>query len=180
MGPVVASVQRSDAHTLRKFAQPSIRLRADFGVDGDAHAGATVQHESRVARDATQPNRRQVHLIAAELHEELGAAGFTVGAGDMGENVTTRGIDLLALAAGTRLRLGPDAIVEITGLRTPCKQLDSLQPGLMEAVLDRAADGSLVRRAGVMGVVVTSGEVHAGDAILVTAPPPPHRPLEPV
>jgi len=180
MEPVVASVQRSETHTLRKFAQPSIQLRADFGVEGDAHAGATVQHASRVARDATEPNLRQIHLIAAELHEELGAAGFTVGPGDMGENVTTRGIDLLALATGTRLRLGLDAVVEITGLRTPCKQLDSLQPGLMDAVLDRAADGSLVRRAGVMGVVVKSGEVCAGDPIFVSVPPQPHRRLEPV
>ncbi len=173
-------MHRSGAHTLRKFAQASITLRAGYGVEGDAHAGATVQHESRVARDPTQPNLRQVHLIASELHVELAAGGLTVGAGEMGENITTRGIDLLALPTATRLRLGADAVVEITGLRNPCKQLNTIQLGLMDAVLDHADDGSLVRRAGIMGIVVASGVVHPGDTIEITAPQPPHRPLEAV
>ena len=149
-------------------------------MEGDAHLGRTVKHRSRVRRDPTQPNLRQIHLIAAELHEELRERGFDVGAGEMGENVTTRGVDLLALPEGTRLALGPDAVVEVTGLRNPCKQLERLQPGLMAAVLDHDADGGLVRRAGIMAVVVAGGDVHPGDAVRVDLPAPPHRRLEPV
>ena len=151
-----------------------------LGVEGDAHQGATVKHRSRVARDPTQPNLRQVHLIHAELHEELRAAGFTVSAGQMGENVTTRGVDLLGLPAGARLHLGDAAVVEVTGLRNPCAQLDRIQPGLMAATLDRDEHGNLVRKAGIMGVVVAGGEVRPGDPIRVELPPQPHRPLAPV
>ena len=142
--------------------------------------GVTVKHRSRVARDPTQPNLRQVHLVHAELHDELRAAGFQVGAGEMGENVTTRGIDLLALPVGTRLRLGADAVVEVAGLRNPCAQLDRWQPGLMAAVLDRDADGKLVRKAGIMAIVLAGGEVRAGDPVHVELPPGPRRALEPV
>jgi MOSC domain-containing protein YiiM len=176
----VEAVSRNEAHALGKPTQSSIRLVAGVGVDGDAHAGPTVQHRSRIARDASRPNLRQVHLIAAELHEELAAQGFTVGEGEMGENITTRGIDLLALPTGTRLTLGEEAVVEITGLRNPCRQLDGLQPGLMAAVLGRDADGGLVRRGGIMSVVVSSGEVRPGDPIAVALPPLPHDPLTPV
>jgi MOSC domain-containing protein YiiM len=158
----------------------AIRLLPGLGVEGDAHAGRTVQHRSRVARDPTQPNLRQVHLIHAELHEELRDAGFAVSAGEMGENVTTRGVDLLGLPTGTRLRLGEHAIVEVTGLRNPCAQLDTLQPGLMAAVLGRAAAGNLVRKAGVMAVVVAGGVVRPGDTVVIALPPPPHHPLTPV
>jgi MOSC domain-containing protein YiiM len=140
----------------------------------------TVKHRSRVRADPTQPNLRQVHLIHAELHDELRERGFEVAAGQMGENVTTRGIDLLALPTGSRLRLGPDAIVEITGLRNPCVQLDRYQRGLKRAVLDRDVAGNLVRRAGVMGVVSADGSVRAGDPITVQLPAGPRRPLEPV
>ena len=135
---------------------------------------------ARASRDPSQPNLRQVHLIHAELHEELRGAGFDVCAGQMGENVTTRGIDLLGLPTGTRLRLGDAARVEITGLRTPCAQLERLQAGLMAAVLYRDKQGNLIRKAGVMAVVVTSGLVRPGDAVTIELPPPPHRPLEPV
>jgi MOSC domain-containing protein YiiM len=176
----VESVNASPRHTLRKPGRLSIRLVEGHGVEGDAHAGSTVKHRSRVRRDPAQPNLRQVHLIHAELHDELAARGFTVGAGEMGENVTTRGIDLLALPAGARLRLGADAVVEITGLRNPCKQLETLQTGLTAAVLDRDDAGELVRKAGVMAVVVAGGDVHAGDTIEVDLPAPPHRPLLPV
>jgi MOSC domain-containing protein YiiM len=158
----------------------TIRLVAGLGVEGDAHAGPTVKHRSRVARDPTQPNLRQVHLIHGELHDELAAAGFDVGPGEMGENVTTRGVALLGLPRGTRLRLGADAVVELTGLRNPCRQLDGVRPGLMAAVLDRDADGALVRKAGVMAVVVAGGDVTAGDRVDVELPAAPHRPLEPV
>jgi MOSC domain-containing protein YiiM len=149
-------------------------------VDGDAHAGETVKHRSRVARDPAAPNLRQVHLIHAELHDELAGAGFVVAAGEMGENVTTRGIDLLGLPTGARLHLGESAAVEVTGLRNPCSQLDRFQPGLMQAVLDRDADGALVRKAGVMGVVIAGGDVRPGDSVRVELPDGPLRPLQPV
>jgi len=176
----VTAVSRSEVHAFSKANEGAIRLLAGLGVEGDAHAGETVKHRSRVARDPTQPNLRQVHLIHAELHDELRAAGFHVSAGDMGENVTTRGVDLLALPTGTRLRLGDDALVEVTGLRNPCAQLDRFEPGLMAAVLGRDADGGLVRKAGIMAVVLAGGEVRPGDAISVELPPEPHRALEPV
>ena len=176
----VTSVARSPEHTFGKPAEVSIRLLAGLGVEGDAHMGETVKHRSRVRRDPTRPNLRQVHLIHAELHDELRAAGFDVWAGQMGENVTTRGVDLLGLPAGTTLRLGEEAFVRVTGLRNPCRQLDGFQDGLMAAVLDRDEKGNLVRKAGIMGVVVAGGEVRPGDGIRVELPPEPHRPLEQV
>jgi MOSC domain-containing protein YiiM len=178
MSPHVVAVARSARHTFSKDTETAIRLLAGLGVEGDAHAGETVKHRSRVAADPTQPNLRQVHLVHAELFEELGERGFAVAPGDIGENVTTRGLALLALPTGTRLHLGGTAVVEVTGLRNPCAQLDSFQPGLMAAVLDRDAAGRLVRKAGIMGVVLVGGEVRPGDPIRVTLPPEPHRPLE--
>ncbi|HEV3051133.1 MAG TPA: MOSC domain-containing protein [Longimicrobium sp.] len=175
---VVAAVSRDAAHSFSKPNVESIRLVAGLGVEGDAHLGRTVQHLSRVRRDPTQPNLRQVHLIHAELHDELRAAGFHVRAGDMGENVTTRGIDLLGLPSGTRLHLGHAAVVEVTGLRNPCAQLDRFQPGLMAAVLDRDANGNLVRKSGIMAVVLTGGEVRPGDAIRVELPSGHRLPLD--
>ena len=180
MDATVVAVCRSPRHTMTKPAQPAIRLVAGLGVDGDAHQGITVKHRSRVAKDPTMPNLRQVHLMHAELFDELRAAGFELWPGLMGENVTTRGVDLLALPTGARLRLGGRAVVEVTGLRNPCAQLNKLQPGLMNATLDRDADGKLIRKAGIMAVVVEGGEVREGDSIAVELPPPPHRPLEPV
>jgi MOSC domain-containing protein YiiM len=177
MAPEVTAVSSSGTHGLGKDTRDSIRLVAGLGVEDDAHHGTTVQHLSRVRRDPTQPNLRQVHLIHAELHDELAGRGFPVAPGQMGENVTTRGLDLLSLPTGTRLRLGDRAVVEVTGLRNPCVQLDGLLPGLMAAVLDRADDGSLVRKAGVMGVVAAGGEVRPGDPVTVTLPDQPHRPL---
>lgn len=176
----MTAVSASARHTLVKPVQESIRLVAGLGVEGDAHRGEKIKHRSRVRRDPTEPNRRQVHIIHSELHDELEAGGFAVEPGQMGENVTTRGVDLLALPAGTRLRLGESAVVEVTGTRNPCKQLDRIQPGLMQATLDRDRDGNLVRKAGVMGIVVEGGEVRPGDAVDVELPAPPHRALEPV
>lgn len=176
-----ATITAFCAHADHAFSKPvceSIVLLAGLGVQGDAHAGVTVKHRSRVAQDPTQPNLRQVHFMMGELHDDLVARGFRVGPGVMGENLTTRGLDLLALPVGARLRLGEVAVVEITGLRNPCVQLDHFQDGLMKAVLDRAADGSLIRRSGIMGVVVTGGMVRAGDAIRVMLPPLPHKALE--
>lgn len=178
--PIVTAVSRSATHTMTKPNEGSIELIAGIGVAGDAHAGATVKHRSRVARDPNQPNLRQVHLIHAELLEELASAGFKLCAGEMGENVTTRGVDLLGLPTGTRLRLGEQAVVEVTGLRNPCAQLDGIQQGLMSAVLDRDQDGNLVRKAGVMAVCLQGGEVRPGDAISVELPSEPHLPLQPV
>ena len=178
MGVVVA-VSCSERHTLSKRNRGAIRLVAGVGVEGDAHAGPTVKHRSRVRRDPMQPNLRQVHLIHAELHDELRSAGFDVAPGRMGENVTTRGLDLLALPTGTRLRLGEEAVIELTGLRNPCVQLDGIQRGLMRATLERR-NGTLVRKAGVMAIVILEGEVHAGDEIAVVHRGDPRRPLRPV
>ncbi|MGI9062362.1 MAG: MOSC domain-containing protein [Pseudonocardiaceae bacterium] len=157
-----------------------IRLVRGLGVEQDAHLGETVQHRSRVARDPSRRNLRQVHLMHAELHDELRAAGFDVAAGQLGENVTTRGVDLLGLPTGTLLHLGATAVVEVTGLRNPCVQLDHFRRGLMAAVLDRDAEGRLVRKAGIMAVVVAGGDITPGDAIAVVLPPEPHHALHPV
>lgn len=180
MAAIVEAVGRSPLHEFSKAKTASIRLIAGLGVEGDAHCGETVRHRSRVARDPSQPNLRQIHLIHAELLEELGDRGFTVAAGDMGENVTTRGLDLLGLPTGSRLKLGEGAVVEVTGLRNPCRQIDEFQSGLMHAVLDRDSEGNLVRKSGVMGIVIEGGEVRPGDRIEVMPPDGPHKALEPV
>lgn len=180
MTGTVAAVSRSATHSLVKGNRAAIRLLEGRGVEGDAHAGTTVKHRSRVAINPNQPNLRQVHLIHAELHEELRAAGFTLAAGQMGENITTAGIDLLGLPTGTRLRLGDEAMIEITGLRNPCAQLNTIQAGLLGAVLGRDEAGNLIRQAGVMAIVVTGGLVREGDPITVELPPEPHHHLEPV
>ena len=178
MQAVVLAVSSSASHTMTKTNQKSIRLVEGVGVEGDAHAGKTVKHRSRVARDPTQPNLRQVHLVHAELFDELRAVGFDVSAGSIGENITTVGLNLLGLATGTRLHIGEAAVIQVTGLRNPCHQLDGIQTGLMAAVLDRDAAGNLIRKAGVMGVVLVAGDVRPGDPIRVELPPEPHRPLE--
>ena len=180
MDAVVVAVSRCRAHRFSKHTASDIRLLAGLGVEGDAHAGVTVRHRSRVAADPTAPNLRQVHLLAAELHDELVTRGFDVGPGQLGENVTTRGVDLLALARGTLLRLGAQAVVEVTGLRNPCQQLEGVRPGLQSAVLDRNEDGELGRRAGVVGVVVASREVRAGSDVSVDLLPSDTGPLAPV
>jgi MOSC domain-containing protein YiiM len=176
----VAAVAARRTHRVTKDVQDSIRLIAGQGVEGDAHSGETVKHRSRVVKDPTQPNLRQVHLIHAELFDMLADKGFVIGAAMMGENITTRGIDLLGLSLGTQLRLGKDAVIEITGLRNPCHQLNGLIPGLMQAVLDRASDGSLIRLAGVMAIVISSGLVVAGDAITIIDRHMPRVALQPV
>ena len=164
---------------MSKPQRDTVQLVEGLGIEGDAHAGVTVKHRSRAAKDPTLPNLRQVHLIHAELFDELGTRGFAVAPGQMGENITTAGIDLLSLPRGTRLGLGASAVIEITGLRNPCTQIDGIQPGLMEAVLERRSTG-LVRKSGIMAIVITSGEVKAGDLITVQLPAPPHEPLKPV
>ena len=176
MGRVVA-LARDSVHRFSKEPAPSLRFVAGLGVEGDAHAGVTVKHRSRVAKDPNQPNLRQVHLIHSELFDELAAKGFTVTPGQLGENVTTQGIDLLGLSVGARLRLGADAIVEVTGLRNPCHQINGLAPGLMEAMLDRAHDGSLVRKCGIMAIVLTGGTVATGDALVIDYQPRQHVPM---
>ncbi len=176
----VSAVCRSAAHTMRKDPVDSIRLVAGRGVAGDAHEGTTVKHRSRVAVDPTQPNLRQLHVIHAELHDELARAGFAVAPGQMGENLTTRGIDLLALPVGAQLHFGAHAIAEVTGLRNPCGQLNGIQRGLMDATLEKRSDGTLVRKAGIMAVIRVGGSVVVGDRIRVELPPLPHRALAPV
>lgn len=178
MGKVI-SVSLDRRHRFSKASAPEITLIAGEGVAGDAHCGVTVKHRSRARFNPTLPNLRQVHLIHAELFEELAAKGFSVGPADLGENITTSGIDLLGLPTGARLAVG-SAIVEITGLRNPCIQMDRFQDGLMQATLDRDAQRNLVRKAGIMGIVVAGGLVRPGDSIAVTLPEGPHRPLEKV
>jgi MOSC domain-containing protein YiiM len=179
MGSVVAVSLRA-GHHFSKTPSLSIRLLAGLGVAGDAHLGESVKHRSRVRKHAVQPNLRQVHLIHAELFSELCAKGFTVKPGELGENITTSRIDLLALPTGTRLHLGASAMVEITGLRNPCIQIDNFQKGLMAATLDRDSDGNLIRKAGIMSIVISGGDVRPGDAIRIEMPKWPYRPLQPV
>lgn len=176
----IFALSLKSTHGIAKPNVGSIRLIEGHGVESDAHCGTTVQHRSRVAQNPDQPNLRQVHLIHAELFDELAGQGFQVAPGDMGENITTRGVDLLALPEGTELALGDTARIRITGLRNPCKQLNEHAPGLMNAVLDKSADGSLVRKAGVMAIVLKGGEVRAGDAIMVHLPEGERKVLEPV
>ena len=179
MGSIVVVSSRI-GHRFSKTPCAGIRLLTGLGVAGDAHMGVTVKHRSRVRRDPTQPNLRQVHLMHTELFDELRAKGFVIRPGELGENVTTEGIDLLALPTGTRLHLGASAVVEITGLRNPCIQLDHFRQGLMAATLDRDADGNLVRKAGIMSIVISDGEVGPGDTIRIELPAALHRPLQPV
>jgi MOSC domain-containing protein YiiM len=177
---VVTAVSRSDEYTFTKPVRESITLLAGLGVEGDVHQGVTVKHRSRVAQDPTQPNLRQVHLMHAELFDELRDKGFAVEPGQIGENVTTRGIDLLGLPTGTLLHLGPEAVVEVTGLRNPCVQIDNFSTGLLKEVLSKGPDGELIRRAGIMSIVLVGGEVRPGDEIRVELPAEPHKPLEKV
>ncbi len=172
------SVNMSTSHHFSKQPAASILLMEGIGVRGDAHAGVTVQHLSRVRADPSQPNLRQVHLIQAELFDDLAQEGFQVGPGELGENITTRDIDLLTLPVGALLRIGPQAVVEVTGLRNPCLQIDRFRTGLLKAVLPRNDAGDVMRRAGIMGVVVRGGEVTPDDDVHVDLPPGPHRPLD--
>lgn len=173
----VVGVSRDGKHRFSKAPEGAIRLVTGLGVEGDAHFGATVQHLSRVRRDPTQPNLRQVHLIHRELFDEVTAE---VGPGQLGENITTEGIDLLGLPRGTRLSMGDGAVIELTGLRNPCVQIDRFRPGLLKQVVGTDDDGSVVRKAGVMAVVVTGGVVRPGDRIEVVLPEPPLEALAPV
>ena len=176
----VTAVSLNEAHSPSKQSRESISVLAGLGVEGDAHSGSTVKHRSRVRSDPTRPNLRQVHLIHSELHDELRKAGFEIDPGEMGENLTTRGIDLLALPAGAHLRIGSSAVLEVTGLRNPCAQLDTIRPGLMKATLDWDGEGNLIRKAGIMSVVAAAGEIRPGDPIRPELPRGPFRALEPV
>ncbi len=176
--PRVTAVSRSPQHTFSKPNQPSINLIAGIGVEGDAHAGKFVKHRYLVGLDATKPNIRQVHLMQAELFDEVKEKGFSVEPGQLGENITTRGVDLLALPTGTRLRIGSEAVVELTSLRNPCHQINDFQKGLLKAVLAKDEDNRVIRKAGVMGIVLIGGEIRPNDAILIDLPPEPHHPLE--
>ena len=180
MAPRVVAVARRRGHHFSKTPTLSIRLVQNLGVDGDGHFGATVQHRSRALKYPDMPNLRQVHLLNAELLEELSARFGPLGPGDLGENVLVRDLDLIALPAGARLRLGATALVELTGLRNPCIQIDRFRDGLMAACLDRSADGKLIRKTGVMAVILEGGDVAAGDVIWVEMPEGAFRALEPV
>ncbi len=174
----VVSVACASSHQFLKQQVPHIEVVTGRGVRGDAHAGVTVQHRSRVSVDPSQPNLRQIHLIPAELFDELGLTGFSVGPADLGENITTSGIDLLALPRHSLLRIGPDVTLEVTGLRNPCAQIDRFQPGLLAAVLDRGPNNEVIRKAGIMAIVREGRIVRPGDLIDVHMPPTPYLPLE--
>lgn len=178
MSGTVTAVSSNGAYSFTKPNRDGVTLLTGLGVEGDVHAGVTVKHRSRVAQDPTQPNLRQVHLMHEELFDELRVAGFEVAPGDLGENVTTRGVDLLALPVGTLLHLGEEAVVEVTGLRNPCFQIDNFQDGLLKRVVGRDEEGNIVRKAGIMSVVSVGGVVRPGDSVRVELPVEPHRPLE--
>jgi len=180
MPAIVTAVSRSKGHTFSKPSALTIRLVAGLGVEGDAHLGEKVQHLYAARKNPNAPNLRQVHLMHEELFDALRACGFDVQPGAIGENVTTRGVDLLALPAGARLRLGAEAVIEVTGLRNPCRQIDAFAPGLTAAVLARDSEGRLIRKAGVMAIVIKGGDVKAGDTIAVEPPAGEQRPLLPV
>ena len=174
----IISVASDAGHNFSKITKSEITLIEGIGVQGDAHSGTTVKHRSRVAKDPTQPNLRQVHLIHSELFDEVAAQGLSVVPGEMGENITTRGLDLLAMPQGTRLHLGAEAVIEITGLRNPCSQIENFQSGLLKACLDKDEDGNLIRKSGVMSIVIQGGVVSQDDAIKVILPEGEHKPLE--
>jgi len=178
--PQVVAVSRDAEHRFSKPTAVSIELLEGWGVEGDAHAGTTVQHRSRVARDPSQPNLRQVHLIHAELLDQLAESGHAIEPGQLGENVTTRGIDLLGLPTGALLRIGEAAVVRVTGLRNPCQQIEGFDTGLLRELVGRRPDGTIERKGGVMGVVVASGSVRPGDGIVIEAPAGEPAPLLPV
>ncbi|GGW35971.1 MOSC domain-containing protein [Streptomyces lucensis JCM 4490] len=177
MGAAVTAVSSNGEYSFSKPNRESITLLTGLGVEGDVHAGVTVKHQVRVKQDPAKPNLRQVHLIHEELFEEVGKAGFQVVAGDLGENITTRGIDLIGLPTGAVLRIGDEAVVEVTGVRYPCAQIDDFQYGLLKEVVGRDEDGEVVFKSGIMGVVLAGGVVRPGDAIAVELPEGPFRPL---
>ncbi|MFB7597404.1 MOSC domain-containing protein [Streptomyces sp. NPDC056160] len=174
----VTAVSGNGEYSFTKPNRDSITLLAGLGVDGDVHAGVTVKHRSRMAQDPTRPNLRQVHLIHEELFADVSAEGFEVTPGDLGENITTRGIDLLGLPVGTLLRVGDDAVLEVTGLRNPCLQIDAFRDGLLKQVVGRDETGNIVRKAGIMSIVKAGGVVRPGDPIDAELPSGPHRPLD--
>lgn len=174
--PRIVGVQSSGKHAFSKLPKDAIRLIENFGVEGDAHAGATDQHLYHIRKFGLHPNLRQVHLIQAELLDEVAGKGHAVRPGELGENIVTRHVDLLALPTGTRLRLGSEAVIELTGLRNPCHQIEDFQPGLLKLMVEAKPTG-VVRKAGVMSVVLQGGDVRPGDAIEIELPPLPHQPL---
>lgn len=177
---IVKSVSKSSTHSFSKYVCDSIVLLKGLGVEGDAHMGKYVKHRSRVEKNPYEPNARQVHLIHCELFDELMQQGFVLHDGIIGENITTQGIDLLRLPKGSVLHIGKSARIEVTGLRNPCKQLDSIQSGLMKAVLDKDEQGNLIRKAGIMGIVLEGGEIKTGDLITINLPPMPYIKLDKV
>lgn len=175
--PTVFAVASKPTHHFSKITRPAITLVAGLGVSGDAHFGRTVQHRYNKRKTPDAPNLRQVHLLPCELFDEVAALGFTLDAGELGENITTQGLELLSLPLGTRLRIGREAVVELTGLRDPCTLINKFQPGLKEAMFARSDDGQTIRKSGVMSIVITGGEVKAGDSITIVKPDTPFTPL---
>jgi MOSC domain-containing protein YiiM len=170
-GSVVA-VSIDGKHRFSKTPRLSVSLTKGHGIEGDAHYGPLVQHRCLARRAPTAANLRQVHLIPSELFDALRTRGFEVRPGNLGENITTLGLDLECLPLGTMLRLGASAIVRLTGLRTPCILIDRFEAGLKDELR-----GGLLGprfRAGVMAIVSDGGEVSPGDLIRAVLPAPPH------
>jgi MOSC domain-containing protein YiiM len=178
----VIAVAAAATHQLSKPIVDEIRLVKDLGVEGDAHLGATTQHQMQARSDSTRPNLRQVHLLQSELFSELAQKGHVVGPATLGENITTAGVDLISLPRGTLLllRIGSDAVLQLTGLRNPCGQLDAFQPGLARAMLGKDEGGELIRKARVMSVVISGGTIRTGDEIAIELPLQPFEKLCPV
>ena len=168
---IVAGVFVSGGHTFSKSERYSVTLLQGLGIEGDAHCGSTVQHLSDRKKNSTRSNLRQLHLIQSELIEELNATGFDVRPGDLGENITTGQIDLPALPQGTLLRIGDTAVVEITGLRTPCFKIERFRKGLRSAVTEHRHGGPATLKGALMAIVVAGGVVNRDDRIGVIIPP---------
>lgn len=178
MNATVISVSRSSGHSFRKACEESINLIEGFGVEGDVHAGKKIKHTFLAKEDPDRKNIRQIHLIAAELFTELKGKGFNVDPGQLGENITTEGIDLLSLPTGTLLHIGNGAVIELTALRQPCIQIDEFQQGLLKEVVYKDSGGNIIRKVGVMGVILVSGAVSPNDEIIVETPDKPHHKLD--
>lgn len=176
---IVLAVSADRGHRFRKMPQRDILLVEGHGVEGDAHAGPFVRHRYLARRQPRLPNLRQVHLIPSALFGTLRRCGYEIGAGGLGENVTTAGLNLEEMPLGTRILLGQTASVELIGLRTPCVLIDRFRSGLKQHLLAFAKTGPAFR-CGVMGVVRTGGRVAAGDVARVVLPSPPVRALPPI
>ncbi|SRR6266446_5986019 len=153
---------------LPKPVVDAVHLIENWGVEGDYHAGSLVRHRYLAKKDPTRPNMRQVLLMDAAVFAELAQNDIHIGPGMMGENITIEGMAMMQLAVGTRLAIG-SAIVEVTERRSPCYQLNGIDPRLLKAVA-RKQDGQAIFKAGIMAQILQGGWVRAGDLVKVLSP----------